>query len=165
MLPVVVEGRPMSSPQADERPSDRDRIIQRGLAKVTRALVGNDERQRERALATLASAHPGVARPLAERLVARVQRGGAETRARALVALVAIGRFAVPDVALAAVTNRRADVQLAAVEVLCAIGQRLKEREREPVVAALIDLLRANREKQVRDAALSALMALPLPGT
>ena len=144
----------------EARSKEQNRYITTCLAKIARALVGDDEERRQKGLRALSTAHPALARRLAERLVPKLQRGDDEVRRRAQFALMAAGKFAVPAVALAAVKSRVPGFHLLAIEVLLAVGLGLGESDRTVILVALIDLLRADREKQVRDAAFAALMAL-----
>jgi hypothetical protein len=154
----------MTPKETDKQTSNSEREVNRGLSAITKALIGSDEERRRLALATLPPTHPGVGRLLAERLVTEMQRGEMESRQRALAALVVLGKLAVPTVALMAVQSRKAESQLAAVEVLRGIGEQLSEPDRVTIKVTLIDLLRENREKVVRDEALSALLVLRCTG-
>src|SRR5262245_7669740 len=90
----------------ETRSKEQNRYITTCLAKIARALVGDDEERRQKGLRALSTAHPALARRLAERLVPKLQRGDDEVRRRAQFALMAAGKFAVPAVALAAVKSR-----------------------------------------------------------
>src|SRR5262245_21965126 len=132
---------------AQLQPDEKTKCINRCLTRVVQALVGDDEAQRGRAVHILSTAHPGVARRLAEKLVRKLERGDDKVRQRAQVALITAGKFAITAVALAAIQNRNSKLHFAAIGALLTIGLRLPQAERAAIIATLIDLFRAEREK------------------
>lgn len=146
----------MSDPQSTENPE----LVENDIRKIIRSLMGSDDAQREEALRTLPSVPPAAGIQLSERLVSNLVRGSDDSRQKAQVALIALGQFAIPDVIMTAIENKKPAVQLAAIDILLAIGSRMPPSERLLIVTALIDLLMAHRAQPVRDAALRAMLAL-----
>lgn len=158
----------MHQTPTDKKVNDKVKIINRGLAAIARILVGENENRRQKGLSLLATAPSAVALRLVEKLVIKLQRGSDDVRQRAQAALIAAGMFAVPAVALAAIKSRDSRLHFAAISVLLGIGLELHDSERLPVFAALFEMLRTEKEKPVREAAMDALMTLhfsdPRPG-
>jgi hypothetical protein len=127
---------------------------------LTQALVGDEEQRRAAGLRALQTAHPSVLYELVDRLLTELERSNDQIALRAQIALGIIGRRAVPALSMAVRKSRSRSFRLRLIPALMMVGMGLRDIERIEVISLLIGIRLEDQEKEVRDAAESALQRI-----